>query len=45
MDELFDASGYKLENRGARWSEGSALLNAGVTIQQAQMSAIQTAGE
>jgi len=36
MEELFDAGGYKLENRGARWIEGFALLKPGVTIQQAQ---------
>ena len=42
MDEVFDAGGYKLENRAARWIEGFALLKPGVTIQQAQleMSAI-----
>ncbi len=42
MEEVFDAGGYKLENRGARWIEGFAKLKAGVTIQQAQteMSAI-----
>jgi ABC-type antimicrobial peptide transport system permease subunit len=36
MEELFDAGGYKLENRGARWIEGFALLKPGVTIEQAQ---------
>ena|ERR1700761_2730524 len=36
MEELFDAGGNKLENRGARWIEGFALLKPGVTIQQAQ---------
>ncbi|MGA8025649.1 MAG: ABC transporter permease [Bryobacteraceae bacterium] len=42
MEELFEGGGYKLENRGARWIEGFALLKPGVTIQQAQaeMSAI-----
>ncbi len=42
MEEVFDAGGYKLENRGARWIEGFALLKPGVTIQQAQaeMSAV-----
>jgi macrolide transport system ATP-binding/permease protein len=42
MEELFEAGGYKLENRGARWIEGFALLKPGVTIEQAQaeMSAI-----
>ncbi len=32
MEELFEAGGYKLENRGARWIEGFALLKPGVTI-------------
>jgi hypothetical protein len=36
MEELFEAGGYKLENRGARWIEGFALLKSGVTLQQAQ---------
>lgn len=36
MQELFEAGGYKLENRGARWIEGFALLKPGVTIEQAQ---------
>lgn len=36
MEELFEAGGYKLENRGARWIEGFALLRPGVAIQQAQ---------
>jgi predicted permease len=42
MEEVFDAGGYKLENRGSRWIEGFALLKPGVTIQQAQtqMSAL-----
>src|SRR5207248_6019981 len=42
MEELFEAGGYKLENRGTRWIEGFALLKPGVTIEQAQaeMSAI-----
>lgn len=37
MEELFEAGGYKLENRGARWIEGFALLRPGVTIAQAQL--------
>jgi predicted permease len=36
MEEVFDAGGYKLEDRGARWIEGFALLKPGVTVQQAQ---------
>ncbi|MBV8895578.1 MAG: ABC transporter permease [Acidobacteriaceae bacterium] len=36
MEELFEAGGYKLDNRGARWIEGFALLKPAVTIQQAQ---------
>jgi macrolide transport system ATP-binding/permease protein len=36
MQEVFDAGGYKLENRGARWIEGFARMKPGVTIEQAQ---------
>lgn len=36
MEEAFEGGGYKLENRGARWSEGFAILKPGVTIAQAQ---------
>jgi predicted permease len=36
MEEIFEAGGYKLENRGARWIEGYAVLKPGVTIEQAQ---------
>jgi predicted permease len=36
MQETFDNTGYKLEDRGARWIEGYAFLKAGVTRQQAQ---------
>src|SRR5438094_3452970 len=36
MQETFDSTGYKLENRGARWIEGYAFLKPGVTRQQAQ---------
>jgi predicted permease len=44
MQAAFDASGYKLEDRGARWIEGFALLKRGVTLDQAQseMSAATT---
>jgi predicted permease len=33
---VFDASGYKLDDRGARWVEGFARLAPGVTIERAQ---------
>ncbi|HEY0511234.1 MAG TPA: ABC transporter permease [Thermoanaerobaculia bacterium] len=36
MQERFDAGGYKLEDRGARWIEGFAKLKPGVTREQAQ---------
>src|SRR6266478_561836 len=36
MQETFDATGYKLEDRGARWTEGYAFLKPSVTRQQAQ---------
>jgi predicted permease len=36
MEEVFGGGTYKLENRGARWIEGFALLKPGVTIEQAQ---------
>jgi predicted permease len=36
MEEAFEGGGYKLDNRGARWSEGFAFLRPGVTIEQAQ---------
>src|SRR5881398_34973 len=36
MQETFDSTGYKLEDRGARWIEGYAFLKPGVTRQQAQ---------
>src|SRR6266513_2277177 len=35
MQETFDTTGYKLEDRGARWIEGFAFLKPGVTRQQA----------
>src|SRR6266480_2868730 len=34
--ETFDSTGYKLEDRGARWIESYAFLKPGVTRQQAQ---------
>jgi predicted permease len=36
MQETFDTTGYKLEDRGARWIEGYAILKAGVSRQQGQ---------
>jgi putative ABC transport system permease protein len=36
MQETFDATGYKLEDRSARWIEGYAFLKPGVTRQQAE---------
>ena len=36
MEDNFEGGGYKLENRGSRWSEGFAILKPGVTIEQAQ---------
>jgi predicted permease len=36
MQERFDAGGYKLEDRGARWIEGFAKLRPGATREQAQ---------
>ena len=36
MQEKFDPSGYKLEDRGERWIEGFVRLKPGVTLEQAQ---------
>ena len=36
MQETFDTTGYKLEDRGARWIEGYAIVTPGVSRQQAQ---------
>ena len=36
MEDTFEGGGYKLEDRGARWSEGFVILKPGVTIDQAQ---------
>src|SRR5881275_3083002 len=42
MQETFDNTGYKMEDRGARWIEGYAFLRPGITRQQgqAELSAI-----
>src|SRR6201993_3059013 len=36
MQETFDTTGYKLEDRSARWIEGYAILKSDVSRQQAQ---------
>jgi macrolide transport system ATP-binding/permease protein len=36
MQETFDSTGYKLEDRGDRWVEGYVFLKPGVSAQQAQ---------
>lgn len=36
MEDTFEAGGYKLEDRGARWIESYVRLKPGVTLQQAQ---------
>jgi macrolide transport system ATP-binding/permease protein len=36
MQETFDSTGYKLEDRGTHWIEGYLFLKPGVAMQQAQ---------
>ncbi|MGE5728522.1 MAG: ADOP family duplicated permease [Gemmatimonas sp.] len=43
MQAAFDPSGYKLEDRGARWIEGFALLKRGTTLDRAQSEISATA--
>lgn len=43
MQAAFDPTGYKLEDRRARWIEGFALLKPGVTLEQAQAEISSTA--
>jgi macrolide transport system ATP-binding/permease protein len=47
MEEAFEAGGYKLEDRGARWAEAYVRLKPGVTRDQAQqeISAIASRSE
>ena len=44
VEEVFEGGGYKLDNRGARWIEGFAILKPGVTIGQAQAEISAVAG-
>lgn len=44
MEELFEAGGYKLEDRSARWIEAYARLKPGVSAQQAQQEISAVAG-
>ncbi len=44
MEELFEAGGYKLEDRNARWVEAYAQLKTGVTALQAQQEISAVAG-
>src|SRR5713101_3094011 len=44
MEETFEAGGYKLEDRGARWIEAYARLKPGVTLQQAQQEVAAISG-
>jgi predicted permease len=43
MQERFDSTGYKLEDRGARWIEGFVRLKPGVTVTQAQAEIAEVA--
>src|SRR5580698_4323476 len=42
MEDIFEAGGYKLEDRGARWVEAYVRLKPGVTRAQAQGAVVAT---
>ena len=44
MEDIFEAGGYKLEDRGARWIEAYARLKPGATLQQAQQEVAAISG-
>jgi len=44
MEDNFEGGGFKLENRGAQWCEGFALLKPRVAIEQAQAELSAIAG-
>src|SRR5712691_3446513 len=44
MEDIFEAGGYKLEDRGARWIESYARMKPGVTLQQAQQEVAAISG-
>jgi len=43
MEDIFEAGGYKLEDRGARWIESYGRLKPGVSRQQAQAEILAVA--
>ena len=44
MEDIFEAGGYKLEDRNARWIEAYARLKPEVTLQQAQQEVAAISG-
>lgn len=44
MEDIFEAGGYKLEDRNARWIEAYARLNPEVTLPQAQQEVAAISG-